>query len=138
MHPRAVLASLAAALLFVGGCVCVQHAISKPERRAVSCDTRLDPGDHLCRVDNGLVVRTFLLHVPPGLPPAGAAPLVLAFHGFGSTSEQMAWISKLSDKADAEKFLVVILGAAFGSAKLGEAREARASAHASVSFFMPL
>lgn len=104
-----------AAAVFVAGCVCVQHALEKPERWAAACDAALTEGDHLCRVDvppwegEEPIARTFLVHVPPSQRrwARRGRPVVLAFHGLGSNSQQMAEISKLSDKSDREGFIVV-------------------------------
>lgn len=102
-------------LAFATGCVCLRHAIEKPEKWAAVCDSALEPGDHLCRVDvppwegEEPIPRTFLVHVPP-LQKRWARrgrPVVLAFHGLGSNAQQMAEISKLSEKSDREGFIVV-------------------------------
>ena len=55
----------------------------------------------------GAIERTFLAHVPASLPPKQRVPLVLAFHGVGSNASQMALISKLSEIADREGFVVI-------------------------------
>jgi polyhydroxybutyrate depolymerase len=59
--------------------------------------------------------RIYRVHVPdrPQLGPA--APLVLAFHGVGQTSEQMKAQSGLDQMADAAGFIVVYLEAAMGA-----------------------
>ena len=56
------------------------------EASAVVCpQTALAPGDYTrtLSIDGG--ARTYYVHVPPGLAPATAAPLVFAFHGGGMT-----------------------------------------------------
>ncbi len=49
--------------------------------------------------------RTYLLHVPPGLP-AEPVPLVLALHGGGGRGVQMETLTGFSALADREGFLV--------------------------------
>jgi polyhydroxybutyrate depolymerase len=50
--------------------------------------------------------RTFLLHVPPALPKGKPVPLVLAFHGGGATGAGTERLTRFSDLADREGFLV--------------------------------
>lgn len=50
--------------------------------------------------------RSFLLHVPPSLPPGGKVPLVLAFHGGGSNGRQTERGTGWSRLADEKGFLV--------------------------------
>jgi polyhydroxybutyrate depolymerase len=65
------------------------------------------PGDHdrVLRLDGR--ERTYLLHVPPAYDGAERVPLVLNFHGFGSSGRQQANYSRFPAKADAEGFIVV-------------------------------
>lgn len=60
-------------------------------------------------------VRLYRVHVPdrPQLGPA--APLVLAFHGAGGTSEQLQRVTGLDQVADAEGFIVVYMEAPMGA-----------------------
>lgn len=52
--------------------------------------------------------RTYLLHVPPGLPRDRAVPLVFVFHGGGGKAAGMELsLTHFSSLADREKFLVV-------------------------------
>lgn len=51
--------------------------------------------------------RRALIHVPPGVGQAGAAPLVLAFHGGLGTAKAMRRQSLLDRVADREGFVVV-------------------------------
>jgi polyhydroxybutyrate depolymerase len=51
--------------------------------------------------------RTFLLHLPREYQPSKAVPLVIAFHGGGGNAENMAQMSGMSQKANAEGFIVV-------------------------------
>ena len=52
-------------------------------------------------------VRTFAVHVPPGLAPTTAAPLVFAFHGGGQNSVEFEGFTHLRAKADASGFVLV-------------------------------
>jgi polyhydroxybutyrate depolymerase len=52
-------------------------------------------------------LRSYLLHVPPGLDPGRPVPVVLAFHGATSNARLMQQFSGLSAKADAAGFLAV-------------------------------
>lgn len=56
-------------------------------------------------VQVGATTRTFVSHVPPDLPES--PPLLLAFHGSGSTGEAMRRLSGLDAQADARRFIVV-------------------------------
>lgn len=66
----------------------------------------LGPGDHIIAVVHGGLPRSALVHVPPGLDPQAAAPLVLNFHGFTMTGAQQAAFSLMNPVADAEGFVV--------------------------------
>jgi polyhydroxybutyrate depolymerase len=52
------------------------------------------------------IVRRYRLHVPPGAPVGAPLPLVVAFHGAGSTTAQQERASGLSELADRERFVV--------------------------------
>lgn len=99
--------ALLLATALCAGCVCLRHAVEKPERKAVDCGREASkPGDHLCKVRIGEDDRVFVLHVPKAPSRKPQAALVLAFHGVGSNAMQMAKISKFSELADRERFLV--------------------------------
>jgi len=51
--------------------------------------------------------RSYLLHIPPGIDPDHATPVVLIFHGFGLSGEEMVRISGFNEQADAEGFFAV-------------------------------
>ena len=52
--------------------------------------------------------RSYLLHVPPGLPPDKPVPLVLVFHGGGGQAAGTeTYMTHFSEPADRESFLVV-------------------------------
>jgi len=52
------------------------------------------------------VIRTFLLHVPKGVDPRLAMPLVVVFHGGGGNAMNAANMSGMDDKADLGQFIV--------------------------------
>ena len=52
------------------------------------------------------VIRTFLLHVPQGVDPRLAMPLVVVFHGGGGNGMNAANMSGMDDKADLGQFVV--------------------------------
>lgn len=78
---------------------------------AISCGTdtedapKPNPNSINTLVHDGLT-RSFLLHVPPGYSGSTRAPLVIALHGHGSTAVKFEQQSGLSNKADAEGFIV--------------------------------
>jgi polyhydroxybutyrate depolymerase len=124
--------ALLIATILCAGCVCLRHAVEKPERKAVDCGRDASkPGDHLCKVRIGADDRVFVLHVPKAPSRTPQATLVLAFHGVGSNAMQMAKISKFSDLADRERFLVAYpqgLGVvpAWNTAVVGKAQRSTA------------
>lgn len=68
------------------------------------------------------LARTFIYYAPSTLDPNMPAPLVFIPHGFTMTAEQMFEITKYSDLADKENFIVVFLNgqpAAFGPWNIG-------------------
>jgi polyhydroxybutyrate depolymerase len=51
--------------------------------------------------------RTYLLHVPPSYRMDHEAPLVVVLHGGGGNADNVARMSRMSEKADEQGFLVV-------------------------------
>lgn len=51
--------------------------------------------------------RSYLIHVPPGAPPAGGYPLILAFHGGGGQGRGMARLTRFDALADKRGFIAV-------------------------------
>src|SRR6516225_3664901 len=70
-------------------------------------DTPLTPGEHTRALVVGGRQRSFLVHVPRSYAGRKPVPVVLAFHGGGSNARQMEHFCGLSDKAEAEGFVVV-------------------------------
>jgi polyhydroxybutyrate depolymerase len=58
-------------------------------------------------IEVGGMKRTYLLHVPASLPKGKKVPLVLVFHGGGGTAAYTERLTRFSDLADREGFLVV-------------------------------
>ncbi|MBS0264043.1 MAG: prolyl oligopeptidase family serine peptidase [Planctomycetes bacterium] len=67
----------------------------------------LTAGSHLRHIRVGGVDRKYLVHLPPQYDPAVPSPVVLAFHGYGSSSHHMVKFCDLSTKADQAGFVVV-------------------------------
>lgn len=66
----------------------------------------LTPGDHARSVQAGGLDRPYLLHLPTSFDPKKPTPVVLALHPFATNARMMARISRLSDVADREGFIV--------------------------------
>lgn len=75
-------------------------------RAAASCTNAAVPGSAELQLMVDGKQRSALVHVPPGLPPGGRVPLVLALHGFGGSGAQMERYSGFSRVADRYGFLV--------------------------------
>jgi polyhydroxybutyrate depolymerase len=56
---------------------------------------------------SGQTRRRYLLHVPEGLEPGRAVPLVVVIHGFMQTPAHQAEMSRFDELADAEGFITV-------------------------------
>jgi polyhydroxybutyrate depolymerase len=51
--------------------------------------------------------RRFIVHLPKGYDKTKSYPVVLNFHGLGSTAKQQRWISKMNRVSNSEQFIVV-------------------------------
>lgn len=51
--------------------------------------------------------RRFIVHLPKGYDKTKSYPVVLNFHGLGSTAKQQRWISKMNEVSNTEQFIVV-------------------------------
>jgi polyhydroxybutyrate depolymerase len=58
-------------------------------------------------LESGGQSRTYLLHLPPAATRLSPTPLVMAFHGWPMTAQQMSSLTRLSVTADAHGFAVV-------------------------------
>lgn len=67
----------------------------------------LKPGDYTRSLEVDKRTRTYLVHLPPSYDGSKAYPVVLAFHGGGSSAEAMIPFSGLNEKADQAHFIVV-------------------------------
>ncbi len=77
-----------------------------------SCDRKEDDAyypyaNQMDTIIHDGIIRTFLLHVPPGYSESEQTPLVIALHGYTSSAAGFENGSRLSDKADAEGFIIV-------------------------------
>ena len=61
------------------------------------------------------MVRTYILHVPPGYDGTKALPLVFILHGFGGNAASMVKLTGMNDKADQENFFVAYLNGTEGT-----------------------
>jgi len=91
-----LLMSLALLLLSCGGS-------SSSGTASGSCDFQAGGN---CIISVNGVIRSYVLHVPPGYQ-ANSSALVIALHGSQQSGAQMQTISELSNKADQVGFAVV-------------------------------
>ena len=88
-----------------------QRRTSPPARESLPAHAEAEPpeaapfaaGDHARTLTHGGLQRRYLIHMPPGLDPARAAPLVLAFHGGGGHAEYMADDTRYGLVAEADR-----------------------------------
>jgi polyhydroxybutyrate depolymerase len=73
----------------------------------VSTQHPLTAGDHTRHVRVDGIDRKYLVHLPRHYDPGRPWPVVLAFHGFGSSAHHMVKFCHLNDKADQAGFIVV-------------------------------
>jgi polyhydroxybutyrate depolymerase len=64
-------------------------------------------GDHRLHLDHGGRRRSYLVHVPPQAAAGRPLPVVLSFHGGGSSAEGLRRFSRTDAVADREGFLLV-------------------------------
>lgn len=65
------------------------------------------PGQYLEMIKSGGETRWFAVYIPENYQHGSLTPLVLNFHGAGSTFQQQALISGMNDKAETDGFVVV-------------------------------
>ncbi|HMI92368.1 MAG TPA: hypothetical protein VK509_13425 [Polyangiales bacterium] len=73
----------------------------------VCAPASLRAGDSMQMLEHGGRSRRYLVHVPGSVQPSVPVPLVLDFHGNGSSAAQEAGGSGWVEKADAEGFIAV-------------------------------
>jgi polyhydroxybutyrate depolymerase len=69
--------------------------------------TSLAAGDYEQTLNSEAGVRTFEIHVPPGLDPSKPAPLVFALHGGGQNVYQFEGFAHIRPKSDSSGFVLV-------------------------------
>lgn len=62
--------------------------------------------DKHLEITSGGRERDYYLHIPPGYNGSRPMPLVVVLHGLGQDGEKIADLSKMSEKADQEGFIV--------------------------------
>ena len=65
------------------------------------------PGDHKLSISVGGIERIYLLHLPFSYDHKRQLPLVIVLHGGGGNGENIARMSKMSEKADKDGFITV-------------------------------
>jgi polyhydroxybutyrate depolymerase len=63
-------------------------------------------GDYVQSIMSNDTIRWFKIHIPEGYEPATPVPLVLNYHGAGSSFKEQELLTQMSVKADAEGFIV--------------------------------
>jgi len=66
----------------------------------------LQPGDHERTLQVDGQTRSYLLYIPLGMDNLQPVPVVLGFHGYGSTAENFESVTGFDDIADTHGFLV--------------------------------
>jgi polyhydroxybutyrate depolymerase len=72
-------------------------------------NTSMGPGTYSEGMDYGGYQRTFIVHVPPSYDGSKPYPLVFVLHGLGGSAQGMVNITRFSEKADSEGFIVAYL-----------------------------
>jgi polyhydroxybutyrate depolymerase len=96
LKPRIYLHVIILTLIAIFACKKENEAIDKYYPHANQMDTILHDG----------LIRTYKLHVPTSYSAATKTALVIALHGYTSSATDFENGSRLSDKADAEDFIV--------------------------------
>jgi polyhydroxybutyrate depolymerase len=79
-----------------------------PTATQVSCTSAAQrPGDSVRTISSGGLKRSFLLHLPPTYGKY-LQPLVIGYHGYSWTMQQMERVTQLNDEADKAGFLLVL------------------------------
>jgi polyhydroxybutyrate depolymerase len=99
--PKIHLLILCAILLSFGAAACRQKTATFTPMPT------LEPGDHERTLTVKDKPRSYLLHVPPGMDNLHPVPVLLGFHGYGSTAANFRSITGFNAVADANNFLAV-------------------------------
>lgn len=76
----------------------------------LDCDAMLEPGSHPdLELELDGLTRTYDLFVPSSIDRGGRAPLVVNMHGWGSSKEQQAAFSQMSEDAERRGYAVAYL-----------------------------
>jgi polyhydroxybutyrate depolymerase len=75
--------------------------------RTTGADERFVPGLHAFTLEAGGELRSYLVYLPEHWTSTAPLPLVLVFHGRGGTALYAKAVTAFTDKADADRFLVV-------------------------------
>ena len=90
-------------LLLAIGLACGQSSPS-PE---IPSGTVLEPGDTTRFINHNGMERSYLLHIPYDFNSEQSTPVVLIFHGFGLSGEEMVRITGFNEQANATGFVAV-------------------------------
>ena len=71
-----------------------------------NCEGDLEPGEYNRDVTIDGVERRYRLWIPANYDPSASTPLVLNYHGYGSTAGQQVFFTFLNDYADEQGFMV--------------------------------
>jgi polyhydroxybutyrate depolymerase len=101
---------LAGLTLFLVACTDADAA--KRERQAkgaaeTGCGSQRKPGTSIQTLNHGGVGRSYSLHIPASYDPNSPTPLVLNFHGYGSSARDQEQYSGLIAKANNAGFITV-------------------------------
>lgn len=92
----------------VGGAAllgCVMTGLLMPTTASATCASQtLATGDTTVNISFGGSNRSYIVHVPTGLPTTGV-PLVIDIHGFTSTASGQKGVSGYQAESDAKKFI---------------------------------
>ncbi len=79
----------------------------------------LAPGDHLRRLEQDHLPRSYLIHIPPQYDRAKPTPIVLVFHGAWMNAAMMTTFCGMNAKSDEAGFIAIYPnGTGFGDAAL--------------------
>jgi polyhydroxybutyrate depolymerase len=102
----AALTLVATSVLVAPTGVAAQDAAPGDPVPSAGCDAPAAEVPAMLSVSSGGLDREVLLHLPGGVAPIDPAPLVLAFHGYGSGPYDQEYLSDLSVVADGAGFVV--------------------------------